>query len=554
MKFKPLHPSLFVSRQLYPDDLLTAAKTGFRRIICNRPDGEDPDQLATAEIAHAALGLGMDFVHLPISGDITEADVSAMEEAISDAGGPTLAYCRSGNRSVKLGALALASHVAPQRLLKNASLIGFELGGLTSRLAMRYLGCSAALPERYEVVVVGGGAAGIATSASLLKRRPDLKLAVVEPSEVHYYQPGWTMVGAGIFSLGSTMRKTGDVLPRGAVWIHAAVTGFEPAHNRIQLEDGRMVEYDALVVATGLALDWDAIAGLRSTLGRNGVTSNYKPELAPYTADLVRTLGAGRAIFTQPPMPIKCAGAPQKAMYLSCDAWREDGRLGAIDVRFHTATPALFGVAAYIPALMSYVSRYGIDLQLGSKLVAVDGDARTATFEKLDADGVPARVTEPFDMLHVCPPQVPPPAVARSPLAGAGGFVEVDPATLRHLVFKNVFAVGDVAATTNAKTAAAARKQAPVVAENVLATLAGDSLPSAYDGYGSCPLTVERGKIVLAEFGYGGVLIPSFPKWLLDGTKPTRLAWFLKARMLPALYWHAMLKGREWLARPKASS
>ncbi|WP_455566060.1 hypothetical protein [Novosphingobium panipatense] len=154
-------------------------------------------------------------------------------------------------------------------------------------------------------------------------------------------------------------------------------------------------------------------------------------------------------------------------------------------------------------------------------------------------------------MLHVVPPQVAPDFIRSSPLADESGFVAADPATLRHPIWSNLFALGDVVATTNAKTAAAARKQAPVVAVNVLAALDGKQPQAGYDGYGSCPLTVERGRIVLAEFGYGGKLLPSFPTWLIDGRRPSRLAWFLKDRMLPPIYWHGMLKGREWLADPR---
>jgi len=250
-------------------------------------------------------------------------------------------------------------------------------------------------------------------------------------------------------------------------------------------------------------------------------------------------------------MPIKCAGAPQKAMYLSCDIWRDAGVLPRMEVEFHNAGGVLFGVPAYVPALMEYVERYGIDLNFGSTLVGVDGEAQVATFERKGSDGATERVERPFDMLHAVPPQKPLDVIAASPLAGAGGWIEVDPATLRHARHANVFALGDATNTPNAKTAAAARKQAPVVAVNVLAALEGKAPAAQYDGYGSCPLTVERGKIVLAEFGYGGTLLPTFPRWLLDGTRPTRLAWFLKDRMLPPIYWHAMLKGREWLCQPE---
>ena len=552
MTFKPISRSLHVSPQLLPADLSKAADTGFRLIVCNRPDGEEAGQPPAAAIAAEAGRLGLRFLHLPITGDPRDRDIDRMEAALADADGPALAYCRSGNRSARLGALALARTIRPEVLVSGARRAGLDIAGLSSRLALRYAGADTGVrPERhFGVVVVGGGAAGIATAASLLRRQRDLRLAIVEPAERHYYQPGWTMVGAGIFSQASTTRAMQDVIPAGATWIRDRVEGFDPAANRVMLGDGSSVGYEALVVATGVTLDWAAVPGLAETLGRNGVTSNYRFDLAPYTARLVQELDGGRAIFTQPPMPIKCAGAPQKAMYLSCDQWSRTGKLARTQVSFHTATPGLFGVAAYVPALMDYIGRYGIDLNLGSRLVAVDGDARTATFERTDADGKTERTEQGFDMLHVCPPQVAPAVVADSPLAGTGGFVDVDPATLRHPRFDNVFAAGDIAGTGNAKTAAAARKQAPVVARNVLAALACRPLPAAYDGYGSCPLTVERGRIVLAEFGYGGTLLPSFPKWLLDGTRPSRLAWFLKARLLPTIYWHAMLKGREWLASP----
>lgn len=404
--------------------------------------------------------------------------------------------------------------------------------------------------REYDVVIVGGGSAGIACAASLLKRRAGLSVVVIEPSETHYYQPGWTMVGAGLFTPEATRRPMADVMPNGVTWIQEAAASFQPEKNSVRLNDGRTIGYRTLIAAPGLKLDWDVVPGLSETLGRNGVTSNYRHDLASYTHELAASLKSGRALFTQPPMPIKCAGAPQKAMYLSCHRWEQAGRLGAIAVEFHTAPPVLFGVAHYVPSLMEYIQRYGIDLRLQSRLVRVDGPSRTAVFEQQDPDGGTIIVERRFDMLHAVPPQIAPDFVRNSPLADASGFIAVDPATLRHPDHANVFALGDVAATSNAKTAAAARKQAPVVAVNAIAALEGKSPQAAYDGYGSCPLTVERGRIVLAEFGYGGKLLPSFPGWLLEGARPTRRAWLLKTRVLPLVYWHGMLKGREWLARP----
>ncbi|WP_147465822.1 NAD(P)/FAD-dependent oxidoreductase, partial [Pseudomonas syringae] len=277
----------------------------------------------------------------------------------------------------------------------------------------------------------------------------------------------------------------------------------------------------------------------------------YRYDLAPYTWKLVQNLQQGRALFTQPPMPIKCAGAPQKAMYLSCDHWLKSGRLAQINTQFYNAGGVLFGVADYVPALMKYVERYAIDLKFSHRLVAVDGPGKRATFIRTQADGSSETVEQSFEMLHVVPPQIAPDFIRSSPLADAAGWVDVDPATLKHRQFANVHGLGDVTNPSNAKTAAAARKQAPVVANNVLVALGRRDGAAVYDGYGSCPLTVEKGRIVLAEFTYGGKVAPSFPRWLLEGRQPTRLAWWLKARVLPALYWHGMLKGREWLAKPQ---
>lgn len=402
----------------------------------------------------------------------------------------------------------------------------------------------------YDVVIVGGGAAGIATASSILKRASNLSVAIIEPADTHYYQPGWTMVGAGIFSAPSTARSMTSVMPKGATWIKAAVTILDPSNNALELSTGTSITYERLVVCPGLKLNWAGVEGLEDTLGRNGVTSNYAYKTAPYTWDLVQNLKSGKALFTQPPMPIKCAGAPQKALYLSADHWARQGVIRNIDISFFTSTPGLFGVAHYVPALMKYIDKYDATLHFQHTLTKIDSQAKVATFKNNEGELIDAE----FDMLHVCPPQCAPDFIRQSPLANADGWVDVDQETLQSTKFENVWSLGDVMSAPNAKTAAAARAQAPIVATNLLAHAGDSSGVSRYNGYGSCPLTVERGKIVLAEFGYGGKLLPSFPKWLIDGQYPSVLAWVLKAQGLPWLYWNAMLKGREWLVKPENHS
>ncbi|CAI8821897.1 sulfide:quinone oxidoreductase [Pseudomonas sp. IT-P258] len=397
-----------------------------------------------------------------------------------------------------------------------------------------------------DIVVIGGGTAGIGLVASLLKRSPQLNITVIEPDSRHYYQPAWTLVGGGAYNVENTVRPMASVMPRGAHWLQAAVTGIDPDKCQLTLGDGRTVSYQNLVVCPGLRLAWEKIEGLEDTLGQHGVTSNYSYRHATYTWDQVRKLRGGKVLFTQPGMPIKCAGAPQKALYLSCDHWNKTGVLNNIEVEFNLAGAALFGVPTFVPPLMKYIEKYKARLAFNSNLVKVDGPAKTAWFDVRDADGNVTRQAKTFDLLHVVPPQVAPDFVARSPLADSAGWCGVDPHSLQHPRYPGVFALGDICGTTNAKTAAAARKQIVVVAENLLALRKQQPLPLKYDGYGSCPLTVEKGKVILAEFGYAGKLLPTFP---LDPTTPRRSAWWLKATLLPWFYWNGMLKGREWLTR-----
>jgi len=555
MDLKPLTASLSVSAQILPTDIKAIKDAGFRAIICNRPDGEGADQPTFQEIAKAAKNHGLEASYLPIvSGKVMDVDASAFDAALTELSGPVLAYCRTGTRSATLWSLAQSKQRSLADILAATKAAGYDMGGVMRRIVNGGKPPTDTGDASYEVVIVGAGAGGIAAAASLKARKPGLEIAIIDPADIHYYQPGWTMVGGGIFEAEQTSRTMGSLIPKGVHWIKAAVAAFEPDKNAIILDGCRVVKYNRLIVCPGIKLDWNKIEGLVETLGHNGITSNYRYDLAPYTWQLVEHIKQGRAIFTQPSMPIKCAGAPQKAMYLSGDAWHRRGVLKNIDIQFNNAGGVLLGVKDYVPALMEYVKKYDTSLNFFHTLVAVDGPARKAWFDVAKPDAAVERIEMEFDMMHVCPPQTAPDFIRVSPLADAAGWIDVDQTTLRHKTYDNIWSLGDVMNAPNAKTMAAARMQAPVVAENIIADMRGKAPCAQYNGYGSCPLTVERGKIVLAEFGYGGVMLPSFPKAVIDGTKPSRTAWFLKEKLLPPIYWKGMLKGRGWMAKPEKIS
>ncbi len=395
--------------------------------------------------------------------------------------------------------------------------------------------------QHYSVLIIGGGAAGVSVANTLRRANKTMSIAVVEPSEQHYYQPGFTLVGGGVYTLQQTRRNQADLLPKSVNWIKEYTETFQPDANTVTLRSGAVIGYDFLVVCPGLQLDWHKVEGLPETLGKNGVCSNYSPETVAYTWQCIQQLASGTALFTQPPMPIKCAGAPQKIMYLAADRWRKKGILDQFTVEFCTAGPSLFGVPFFAKALSQVATGYGIKTHFNCHLVAIDGPSQTAVFEITDADGNQRREQKSFDMIHVTPPQSAPDFIQHSPLSHTSGWLDVNDKTLQHPRYANVFGLGDVTTTPNAKTAAAVRKQVPVVVDNILNLSDGKALREGYDGYGSCPLTTSLGKAMLAEFAYGGKVTPSFP--LLDPRKNRRLWWWGKTVGFPWLYWQVMLKG-----------
>ncbi|UXA18009.1 FAD/NAD(P)-binding oxidoreductase [Mycobacterium sp. SMC-4] len=396
------------------------------------------------------------------------------------------------------------------------------------------------LTDKHQIVIVGGGTAGISVAARLL-RRGYCDVAVIEPSDTHYYQPLWTLVGGGQAKASATARPEASVMPRKATWVKSAAVAVDPDNNRITCADGTNYEYDVLVVCPGIALDWDRTEGLTDALGKDGVSSNYRFDLAPRTWEFIRDLRSGTAVFAMPSGPIKCAGAPQKIAYLAADHWRSQGVLDDIDVHLVVPTPRLFGIPAIADSLDAVAADYGITVHTNAEVTAIDSTARKAAVTHLGDGGSGTMLS--YDLLHAVPRQSAPDWIKFSPLStgAAGGYVEIDKHTMQHVRYPNVFSLGDVGSSPNSKTGAAIRKQAPVVVDNIDALLNGRPLAASYNGYGSCPIVTSAHAMLLAEFDYDLNLTPSVP--LLDPTKPHRGYWYLKKYGLPFMYWNLMLRG-----------
>lgn len=394
----------------------------------------------------------------------------------------------------------------------------------------------------HEILIIGGGTAGITVAAQLRDRPDPPEIALLEPSDKHYYQPLWTLVGGGMFGREESQRDEADVVPDGVLWIREAAQHIDPERRIVTTASGREIGYDFLVIAPGLQLDWDAIPGLAESVGRpgTGVVSNYSYDTVERTWATIREFRGGTALFTEPITPIKCGGAPQKVMYLAEETFRRHGIRNRTNVIFLNAKASLFSAPHYGESLARICRERDIEVRLGTELIALRPDHHEAIVRDT---GTKREMVLNYDMIHVTPPMSAPDFLKGSAVANEGGWVDVDRHTLRHVRWPEIFSLGDASSLPTSKTGAAVRKQAPVLVHNLLAARAGASRDgdARYDGYTSCPLVTGYGKLILAEFDYTKEPTESFP---FDQSVERYSMFALKAYALPRMYWHGLLRGR----------
>ncbi len=470
-------------------------------------------------------------------------------------------------------------------------------GGLSRRDAMKLLAASpiaasvlagtvaptqahASSDAKGKIVIVGGGIAGIATAARLTNKLANPDITIIEPNPKSVsYQPGQTLVAAGIWQKSDITYETANFIPKGAKWIQDTVVEFDPQNNKVKTAGGQEIGYDYLVVAAGLMLNFAGIKGLegeitswgdnavvRQKVGKNGVYSIYFADGAVDTYKGIQELIAKaqahtgseklQALFTDPSTPIKCGGAPKKIMYLMHDLLLKAGVRDKVEMTFCPSGDKMFGVPEYNAAIFEQFKKRGFKWEFKTNLVAIDTEKKVATFEnkwlekgEYDEDlkeytmiPMSKDIEKKYDFIHITPPQKAPDFIGKSPIGSAKGWVPVVKETLQHVKYKNIFAVGDVAALPMGKTGGSARKEYPVVADNLIAVMEKkEKLPAAYDGYTVCPLITSIGTVMLAEFNWTAKPTPSFP---LDPTQERWIWWILKVYLLKPMTVYGMLSGR----------
>ena len=390
--------------------------------------------------------------------------------------------------------------------------------------------------KKYQVVILGGGSGGISTASRLIKA--GIKdILIIDHADYHAYQPAWPLVGSGAEKKENSRKKMKKVIPHGADFLQQKVTAIQAVERIIRLDNNEQINYEYLVVALGLQLDFEKIEGLPATLGKNNVCTNYLYDYADYTYASLKKVIAGNVIVTKPSTPIKGGVAPENSLF-TFDEFFKNKKKDRPTLILKSALDSLFPVEKYRREIEKQIEKKGISYDLQHELIAVNGPEKTATFKNLATSEI---YSLPFEMLLVTPPMSAPDVIKQSTLSDEEGWLDVNKHTLQHVRHQNVFGLGDCTNLPTVKMGAAVRKQAPVLAQNLIAQIKGKPLKGYYNGMTACPIATEYGQAIMAEFGYDLKPKESLP---LDQSKTNPLLYQIKKRGIPLMYWQGMLKGR----------
>jgi len=384
------------------------------------------------------------------------------------------------------------------------------------------------------IVVLGAGVGGTMT-ANMLRRRLDrseAEISIVDKSTEHAYQPSFYLLPFEYMEPEDQFRDIRGLLQDGIEFVHSAVTGVDPDAKTVALEDGDL-SYDYLVVALGHRLAPETTPGmLEGWEETDSVYPFYHFEAAMQLRDALKDFDGGTFVVSVPDTSIKCGGAPLKMTMLAEDYFRRQGIRDDVDVVMTKGSDAVFGVSPYREKLEEIWADRDIEANLNFTVDEIDHEAQVIHSEEGE--------TQEYDLYAPVPPQYGQPALTEnSPLTEAdtendGEYVAVDEHTLQHVEYEDIFALGDGCSTPNAKTAAAARKQAHVVLDNLTAHMAGKRQTATYKGYAACPLLTKKGKAMVAEFDYENSI---------SAPVESRMNWIMDVNILPSFYWDTWLRG-----------
>lgn len=393
------------------------------------------------------------------------------------------------------------------------------------------------MKKHYRLVILGGGTAGISTANRILSEDKSLEndVLIIEPTVHHYFQPGWPLVGSGEMKLESTKKSMDKVMPKGAKWLQEAVERVDPVKREVTAGN-HTIEYDFLVVALGIELNYDAIEGARESIGSNGVCTNYIYEHVNYTYETLQNVKEGNIVITKPQSRIKGGVSAENSVFTMDEYIKDHDR--DVNIVFRSGRDQVFKVKKYSDKIVERLEEKKIDYKMKEELVEVRGEHKEAVFENLDTG---ERHVVPFEMLVITPPMSGPSVLEGSGLLNPEGWVSVDPHTMMHNTYTTVFSLGDASSLPTVKMGSAVKEQMPILVKNLLERM-DDKTPShEYDGKTACPIATDYGHLILAEFDYNN--IPEETTFLNQADNK-KIFYQFKKNMLPIMYWNGLLKGK----------
>lgn len=407
-----------------------------------------------------------------------------------------------------------------------------------------------------KIVIIGGGAAGISMASQLKRKLENPDITIIDPSDRQYYQPGFTLVGGGVYSIDDVWKPQADCMPSDVKWVKDHVTMVHPTQNRVETAKNGSIAYDFLVLCSGVKYDWSRIEGItHSTIGAGNAHTIYDPKGCQLTWKAMKEFSekGGKGVFCDTWTKHKCGGAPKKISLLTWDNCRKQETLDNIDLHYYTASKQLYNVPHFTPRLEEIYRERNIPVDVNCRLKGIDTEAKRAHFERVESDAEGNKIVTPFtesyDFMHFMVPQCAPDFVRESGLSwtegslAADGWVMVDKHTLVHTTYSNIISLGDVAGIPTSKTSAAVRKQLPIAVANLISLMEGRAPEAKYNGYAACPIVTDYGHVLMCEFDYDKKEQITFPLSLLDMSKEQWVAWLLKVYALKPIYFNLMLNG-----------
>jgi sulfide:quinone oxidoreductase len=378
------------------------------------------------------------------------------------------------------------------------------------------------------ILIVGGGSAGIMTAARLRNAlsMDEAEITIVDRSDKHYYQPGYTLIPFGLEEVENLIKPMKDVIPAGCDFIQDEVVSFNFDNNYVETKGGERLEYDYLVLATGAKLVMEEIEGLAENLYKNGIHTFYTLEGAVKLKEALEEFEGGDFVTVQAPIPFKCPGAPIKFTLLADDYFRRKGIRNNVNITITSALPAIFSREPYASKLDAMFRDRNINTKSGFTPSEIDPEEKVV--RSWEGDELH------YDLLVVVPPNEGESIYEGTGIADATNFVMADKHKLQLEKYPNVFVLGDCANYPTSKTASGARKQAEILVKNLLAVMKGEEPKARYTGHIICPIITRFGKAMFAEFDYEKSISPAQEMWS---------NWVIKVYMLRPMYWSLMLRG-----------